>query len=328
MIMRHDPLAELRRAAQEQGLDALAAWLDNPAARPLLGPARGTRPLALLLVALLLPVLSFAAVYLGSTAVTALKVGATTGTQPAAASTGAATADCNSGTVVCITADQTARLTVTTAARVYEGLGHTVPGITVTADNVTVQHFKFANCASQCAWLKGVNTIFQDNDLSQVYWSPSTGDDIDAIRFFGTGTKILRNNMHDILVGTDEHNKQLDCIQTFATTAVGGGSANVTIQGNKCHSTHFHQCVMAEGPASVNGGGGGGGLSTSWLIDNNEFECYGNQSVLLDDIHNVTVSNNKFQGAGARAIAITALTTGVTASNNTLGPNYSALVGS
>lgn len=246
----------------------------------------------------------------------------------AASSPGAAgSSNCSAPNVICITEDLPSRLEITTSNVVYDGQGHSAPGARVLADDVVLKNFKFTNCAGWCVWLHGRRNVLRDNDISQVRWAPEVSDDIDAVRFFGDGTEILNNNVHDILVGDDEHDAHLDCMQTYATPRAGGGSSHVVISGNVCDDQHFHQCVMAEGPNSTDGGGGGGGVSKNWTIDHNWFACYANQTIKLDDIHNVNVVFNTFAGAGRKAIAIGEFSTHIRPKHNILGPGYSMLIG-
>lgn len=235
--------------------------------------------------------------------------------------------DCDRPNVVCLTSDQTSRLEITTSNVIYDGQGHSAPGARVLADNVVLKNFVFTDCEAWCVWLHGENNVLQDSDISQVRYAPEVGDDIDGMRFFGDGTKILRNTFHDILSGEDEEDAHLDCMQTYATPNAGGGSSNIVISGNDCRSPDFHQCVMAEGPNSTDGGGGGGGVSRNWLIEDNYFECHANQTIKVDDIHNVLIRRNNFAGTGRKAIATGDLSTNVIPKHNILGPGYEYLIG-
>lgn len=234
---------------------------------------------------------------------------------------------CNRPDVICITSDQTELLDITTSNITIDGQGHTAVGARVMADNVTLVNFRFENCAGWCVWLQGENNTLRDSDISQVYYDPEVSDDVDAMRFFGDGTRIIDNVFHDIVAGEDNEDAHLDCMQTYATPNAGGGSSNVLIRGNTCDSPEFHQCVMAEGPNSTDGGGGGGGVSRNWVIQNNYFACYANQTIKVDDIHNVLIVNNEFAGAGRKAIATGDLSTNVWPVGNVLGPGYEYLIG-
>ena len=309
--------AELARAVAEHRR-LTDAYIDAERALSATLPPRRrrrARALVLLLAVLLLP----AAVYVGGTVVGTFRVGSTwvrlVPPMPPA--------NCAASNVSCTTADSGSRLNVTGSSRIYDGQGHSVAGITLNASNSVIQNFRFTNCDSNCIWVKGVNNVIQFNQAEQVYYN---GDDIDCMRFFGDGTKILYNRCDNILVGTDEHGAHIDCMQTWASTSTGGGSSNITIEGNYCNSTHFHQCVMAEGPQSTDGGGGGPGVSQNWTIRNNFFQCYAPaQTVKLDDIDSVMVEDNNFAGSGTRAVYITGLSSGVTLKNNILGAGYGSL---
>jgi len=234
-----------------------------------------------------------------------------------------AAAYCSAPGVVCFTADQESRITVTTSNRIIDGRGHRAPGITVKADNVTVQNFFFTGCAGNCVWTEGTNNVVQDNTISQVYYD---GDDIDGLRFFGDGAKILRNRFFDILKGA-KRDAHLDCMQTYATPRTGGGSAGAVIADNHCEDTDFHQCLMVEGPGSTDGGGGGGGVTRNWVIERNYFQCYANQTIALRDAHDFVIQNNTFAGAGRKAVQQADGSSRITIRDNILGPGYGRITG-
>ena len=194
-------------------------------------------------------------------------------------------------------------------------------GIEINASDVIVENFVSSGADSTGIWANGKNVTIQDNTITQVRY---TGEDLDAIRFFGDGAKILRNRIQD-LAGNDPQDSHVDCIQTWATSRPG--SSNVLIAGNRCEGEALHQCVMAEGPNSTDGGGGGGGTSQNWIIQANYFECYANQSISLRDIHTVLISCNTFAGTASKAVQMTDGTDGVTFTWNVLGPRIEALSG-
>ncbi|HLU60512.1 MAG TPA: right-handed parallel beta-helix repeat-containing protein [Pseudonocardia sp.] len=232
-------------------------------------------------------------------------------------------ADCSAERVVCMTGDTTSRIEVTTPGTVVDGRGFSSVGITVNADDVVVRNFAFRDCAGNCIWMKGERNVAQDNTVSQVYYA---GDDIDGLRFFGDDTKILRNRFVDILKGP-KHDSHLDCIQTWASPQTGGGSAHVVIAGNECRDPNFRQCVMVEGPGSTDGGGGGPGATRDWIIEDNHFECFANQTIALRDAHGFVIRNNTFAGRGNKAIQLADGTSGITIRDNVLGPGYRSLTG-
>ncbi len=235
----------------------------------------------------------------------------------------AAPVDCSAGNVMCMTGNATSRIEVTTSNMIFDGRGFSSVGITVNADNVVIQNFNFTNCAGNCIWMKGSGNVAQDNKISQVYYA---GDDIDGLRFFGNDTKILRNQFFDILVGP-KHDAHLDCMQTWASTETGGGSARAVIAGNDCRDDDFRQCVMVEGPGSTDGGGGGPGSTEDWVIESNHFQCYANQTVALRDAHDFVIRDNAFAGGGNKAIQQADGTSGILIQDNVLGPGYRRLTG-
>jgi hypothetical protein len=122
------------------------------------------------------------------------------------------------GDVVCYTEDLDEVLMIMKGGQpgapiVHQGTGSTkVPGIHVEADNVVVEGFVSEGAQSTGIWARGTNVTIQDNTITKVYY---VGDDVDAIRFFGDGTKVLRNTVRDLEANAiaDSH---VDCIQTFA----------------------------------------------------------------------------------------------------------------
>ena len=78
---------------------------------------------------------------------------------------------------------------------------------------------------------------------------------------------------------------------------------------------------MAEGPNDE--GGSGQGESRNWLFDGNYCDSYAEaQSVALEDIQDVTISNNEMVGEGNKAFALGARSTGVVVRDNRIGPGY------
>lgn len=100
------------------------------------------------------------------------------------------------------------------------------------------------------------------------------------------------------------------------------------IQGNQCLGLDYHQCFMAEGPHSTDGGGGaGGGVSRDGRIEDNVCEGTSNQAIALRDIHDVVITGNTFAGRHTKAIQRTDGTSGVAATGNVLGPHVRYLIG-
>jgi hypothetical protein len=223
------------------------------------------------------------------------------------------------GDVVCFSGELDEPLEITAggiegAPVTYRGDGTVVPGIRVEADNVIVEGFVSSGAESTGIVADGENITLQNNEVTQVEYA---GDDVDAIRFFGDGARILNNRVYD-LEGNDVEDSHVDCIQTFAVS--GPGSSDVVIQGNRCEDIRA-QCLMAEGPNDE--GGSGQGESRGWLFDGNYCDSYAEaQSVALEDIQDVTISNNEMVGEGNKAFALGARSTGVVVRDNRIGPGY------
>ncbi len=201
----------------------------------------------------------------------------------------------------------------------YHGNGTVVPGIRVEADNVVVEGFVSRGADSTGIVADGENITVRNNEVTQVDYA---GDDVDAIRFFGDGTQILNNRVYD-LEGNDVEDSHVDCIQTFAVD--GPGSSNVVIQGNRCEGIRA-QCLMAEGPNDD--GGSGEGVSRNWLFDGNYCDSHAEaQSLALEDIQDVTISNNDMVGEGNKAFALGRDSTGVIVRDNRIGSGYGREVG-
>jgi hypothetical protein len=83
---------------------------------------------------------------------------------------------------------------------------------------------------------------------------------------------------------------------------------------------------MAEGPNDE--GGSGEGVSRNWLFDGNYCDAYAKaQSVALEDIQNVMISNNEMVGKANKAFALGEGSTGIVVTDNKIGPDYRREVG-
>jgi hypothetical protein len=248
------------------------------------------------------------------------------GVRPVSPSCRGNAADPQPGDVICFRGELDEPLSISVggtpeAPIVYSGDGSTrVPGITVDADNVVVQGFVSHEADSTGIWARGENVTVADNLVTGVRY---TDDDVDGIRFFGDGFKVLHNTIRD-LEGTSEiGDSHVDCMQTYATSQPG--SSDVLIQGNRCEGIRA-QCLMAEGPNDD--GGSGEGVSRNWLFDRNYCDAYAAaQSVALEDIQNVTISNNHMAGKGNKAFALGKDSTGTVVRGNSIGPGYGREVG-
>lgn len=238
------------------------------------------------------------------------------------------------GDTVCFSGALSGRLEIkgggtAEAPIVYSGMGSTtVPGITARGSHIVLEGFVSKGAQDNGIYVSGNNITVQDNDISSV----SIGsDDVDALRFFGDNITIAHNYSHDIWANEGKGGApHTDCMQTY-TSDSEGASSNIRIEGNKCASPQFHQCLMAEGPHDDDGDGQGNGVgqSANWTIAGNYFECHAPaQTVALQDIQNVTFTRNDFAGSGSKAIALQKRASGATVMpDNTKGPGYQELVG-
>jgi Right handed beta helix region len=230
------------------------------------------------------------------------------------------------GDVVCFTDDLDEPLTITVggaadAPIVYSGDGGTtVPGIRAEADNIVIQGFVSNGADDTGIWAAGANVTVQDNTVTQVRY---TRNDVDGIRFFGDGARVLHNVVRD-LEGTDDvGDSHVDCMQSFATSRAG--SQNVVIQGNRCEGIRA-QCLMAEGPNVADGSGEG--VSRNWLFRGNYCDAYAKaQSVAFQDVQNVTIADNEMAGEANKAFALGQGSTGAVVRNNKIGSGYGREVG-
>ena len=247
---------------------------------------------------------------------------------------GGAVPTVKAGDTVCFTGALPNRLEIRgggtpTAPVVYSGMGTaTVPGITARGDNIILEGFVSKGASDNGIYVSGNNITVQDNDISSVNIG---SDDVDAMRFFGNNITIQHNDSHDIWANESKGGApHTDCMQTY-TSDSESASSNIKILNNKCASAQFHQCLMAEGPHDDDGDGQGNGVgqSANWTIAGNYFECHAPaQTVALQDIQNVTFSDNNFAGSGSKAIALQKRASGATVTgDNVKGPGYRELVG-
>jgi hypothetical protein len=236
------------------------------------------------------------------------------------------------------TGNSTSTLTITTsgtasAQRVYDGQGFTVKKIDIAADYVTVQNFRIRGAGNSGVYSIGTGNVIQNNDIAQV--TEGGVGDINGITFFGNGHKILYNAIgeSDFLVSGALNGAHTDGIQTWNTPSKRA-SSTVTIKGNhitgppQSDERYIHQGVMAQGKAATDGGGGGTGTSTGWLVEGNYFKTYGNQCLKFDDVHNVQITKNHFDGACNKIVATGDFSTGITfGTDNIITGNYGSQVG-
>ncbi|HKR50275.1 MAG TPA: right-handed parallel beta-helix repeat-containing protein [Pseudonocardiaceae bacterium] len=190
------------------------------------------------------------------------------------------------------------------------GDGNTaVKGIRVDADNVVVQGFNVLGAVAPGVQLKGTNLTLQNTRIDH-----PAGGDHDGIRYFGDGIKILHNHISNI---TNTGGAHADCMQTFATTTPT--SRNVLISGNRCEKID-NQCLIAQGPHSRAGDGSGRGESAGLTFTNNFCDAHASQAVHIDDVQNVTMTNNDIEGRAQKAFNFINGSAGAKVSCNKLGP--------
>lgn len=244
-----------------------------------------------------------------------------------------------SGSNVTLTnADSGSTLNITTSGtsttrRIYDGQGHTVAGINIAADYVTVQNFVIRGASNAGIYSIGTGVTIQNNDIAQV--DEGGVGDINGITFFGNDTKILYNAIgKDAFLAVRPLNgSHTDGVQTWNTPSKRS-SSNVLIKGNwidgpvQSDDRYIHQGVMSEGKDSTDGGGGGTGTSQNWTVESNYFRTYGNQCLKFDDIHTVLITKNTFAGACTKIVATGTLSTGITfAGDNIITGSYGSTVG-
>jgi hypothetical protein len=236
--------------------------------------------------------------------------------------------------VTLITSDSTSGLTISssgtsTAPKIWDGGGHSVGRITINASWVIVQNFRVNADGQYGIYSTGKNVVIANNDIRNIH-GPG---DLNAITFFGDGTHIIYNTAIDFISG-DPGDSHTDAIQTWDTSSKQP-SSNVVVQGNKFSgpsrsttSRVIHQCIMAEGPASTDGGGGGAGPMANWLVLDNYFKGSWNQEIKFDDVDNVQVSRNTFAGDSTKICEVTSLSSGFKYySDNIVTGSYSSGIG-
>jgi hypothetical protein len=209
---------------------------------------------------------------------------------------------------------------------VYDGQGHTVGGIDISADNVTVQNFYVRNAHNAGIHSTGSHITIQNNNIDQV--DDGGQGDINGISFFGDNYSIINNRIGPHLVRGRPNGSHTDGIQTWNSSSKRS-SSNVLIAGNRIEGptttsdeTYVHQGVMAEGARSTDGGGGGRGESRNWLIEENYFATAGNQVIKLDDIHDVEIRENLFAGSATKIVESTSLSSEIEYVDNVVSGSY------
>jgi hypothetical protein len=231
-------------------------------------------------------------------------------------SMGQAVAAAQPGDKICVTGDLSdTRLTINQSGTARQpiqvvGDGRTlVKGISVQADYVTVSGINAINPAAPGISLYG-NHITLENSSSL---SPR-GDDGDALRFWGTYITIKHNTMRD----TKNIKAHADCMQTFATDEDHPASQHIVIDSNRCEDI-ANTCLIMEGPHSLAGDGSGVGATANVVFTNNYCQNQASEALQVDDVQNLTITNNNIVGATLdHAFALQNTSTGARISGNKL----------
>jgi hypothetical protein len=100
----------------------------------------------------------------------------------------------------------------------------------------------------------------------------------------------------------------------------------VRIEANRCERID-NICLIAEGPNSEAGDGSGEGRSTNFVFTNNYCDNGAGQALFVDDVSNVTVTNNQIVGAITKAFAFQNESTGATVRDNEINAGIGYEVG-
>lgn len=220
------------------------------------------------------------------------------------------------------TVDSGSRLSISTSGtaanpRVYDGKGHTVAGITINANYVTVQNFVLNNCNRDAVAARGTGITVQNCDMSQVQ-DDGTGD-INAVTWFGSKFTAIYNTIgvSGFLVKGAPNGSHTDAFQTWNNDP-GENSSDVVIRFNKVvgppvsDPRFIHQFVMFQGRLATDGGGGGTGDSTRVLIADNDVNIFcENQLIKLNGgVTEADITRNRFAGGAPRIVEISLGSTG------------------
>jgi parallel beta-helix repeat protein len=206
------------------------------------------------------------------------------------------------------TADSTAPVTFTKAG-VYDGQGHKVGRVTVKGDNITVQNYRVYGNGQYGIVTEGSNNTIQNNDIKGIKVS---GDgDLNAITWFGNGTRILFNTAENYVEG-DPGDSHTDACQTWVSSSHPVASSDVEIRGNRFVGPanpgrdpkvpSIHQCIMAEDYGRGGNSGGSSSGMKNWLIADNYFGDSWNQCIKLDGVDGVTITRNAFAGSSDKIV--------------------------
>ena len=195
---------------------------------------------------------------------------------------------------------------------VYDGKGFTSGRITINANYVTVQNYRVNADGQYGIYALGNGNTIQNNEIYNVH-APG---DLNAITLFGSDCTIAFNKTPRDWISGDPGDSHTDCIQIWDTTSKIPTS-RLLVYGNyfdgrlQSEGPPIHQGLMAEGPASTDGGGGGSGPMQDWHVEGNYWRDDWNQCLKFDDIDNVTITRNTFAGASDRIVEATSLSANV-----------------
>jgi F5/8 type C domain len=219
------------------------------------------------------------------------------------------------------------------APKVYDCQGNTIRGgVQIEADNVVLQ-----NCRVDAEQQYGIysdnntNVTIQNNDIKGV----KGPGDLNAITFFGNGTRILYNTANDFVTG-DPGDSHTDFIQTWVSSSHPTASDNVQIRGNQAVGPanpdrdssigSIHQFLMAEDYGRGGNSGGDTDGMKNWIVADNEVGDSWNQAIKLDGPDSVAITRNKFVGSSDHVMDVTSASTGVKFySDNQVGPDYGSI---
>jgi hypothetical protein len=242
------------------------------------------------------------------------------------------------------TASTTNSLSISTSGtasqyEIWDGGGFDIGRITINANYVIVQNYKVNADGQYGIYATGHHIILANNDIRNIH-APG---DLNAFTIFGDYNHVIYNTFINGVTG-DPGTSHTDAIQTWDTSSKRP-SNNIVVQGNRFTGPmnpgmnssipSIHQCIMAEGPASTDGGGGGPGPMANWIVADNYFAGSWNQEVKFDDVDNVEVTRNTFAGQSTKICEVTSLSSGfkyysdnkVTGSYGSIGVSVTAGAG-
>jgi parallel beta-helix repeat protein len=162
-------------------------------------------------------------------------------------------------------------------------------------------------------YLAGAQITVRNNTVSESVLR--TQGDADGIRFFGVGHRLTGNTIKDIKAGGyDRGGPHTDCFQTY-NNASDPPTYDIVIADNECTNVDV-QCLIAtakEGGARSTPEG-----HTAIVFERNTCSVNGSQAVLLENFSRVIVRDNRFSGAGSRAVQLGMGSTGCSVIGNTV----------